>query len=124
MDMGKKGMPVFSMNDRMSASACAYAAPLPRMMSGRSALASRSRARSIDSGVGNLPGRWLDHVYQRSRGRIGIECRAENFGGQIQIDATRPPDTAAWIARAIPMPISSGLLTRKAALVYGFAAFI
>src|SRR5882724_4356132 len=51
MDMGRKGMPVVSMKARMSASACAYAAPLPRMMSGRSALASVSSARQTDSDV-------------------------------------------------------------------------
>ena len=52
IDIGRYGMPVFSTSARMSASACAYAAPLPRMISGRLALLSRSSARCTASGAG------------------------------------------------------------------------
>ena len=45
-------MPVFSTSARMSASAWAYAAPLPRMISGFFALLSRSSARFTASGAG------------------------------------------------------------------------
>ena len=45
IDIGRYGIPVFSMSARMSASAWAYAAPLPRMMSGRLAFFSSSSAR-------------------------------------------------------------------------------
>ena len=42
IDIGRYGMPVFSMRPVISGSACAYAAPLPRMINGF--LAERSRS--------------------------------------------------------------------------------
>ena len=60
------------------------------MISGRLALPAGQRA--LDRlGVGDLPGRWLDHAYQRLGSRLGVEGRAEDFGGQIEIDAAWPP---------------------------------
>ena len=91
IDIGRYGMPVISMKDRISSSACAYAAPLPRMMSGRWALASKSRARLIDSGSGMWRGAGSTTRTSESVGRVGVEGRAKDFGGQIEVDATRPP---------------------------------
>ena len=52
IDIGRYGMPVFSTSALMSASACAYAAPLPRMISGFFADFKRSSARLTASAAG------------------------------------------------------------------------
>jgi hypothetical protein len=52
IDIGRYGIPVLSISAWISASACAYAAPLPRMISGFFALFSRSSARLTASGAG------------------------------------------------------------------------
>ena len=91
MDIGRYGMPVFSMNDRMSSSACAYAAPLPRMMSGRWALASKSSARLIDSGSGICRGAGSTTRTSDWAAASVSRVAAKDFGRQIEVDATRPP---------------------------------
>jgi len=107
-------MPVSSMSSRMSASACAYAAPLPRIMT----VAVRSPA---DRGTfdrfrrGNLPRGWIDNARQRLHSCICIGRRRENFCGQ---NPDRPHQVVLITAARIrgvrsPIPISSGLLTRK-----------
>ena len=56
IDIGRYGMPLFSTSDWMSASACAYAAPLPRTISGFFACLNKSSARLTASGASPAEG--------------------------------------------------------------------
>ena len=110
-------MPVFSTSALMSASACAYAAPLPRMMSGFFAPLSRSSARFTASGAGICFGAGIDDLDQRilARPRRRSIC-AKSLAGRSRYTPPGRPDTAARMARAMPTPMSSACSTRKAAL--------
>ena len=80
-------MPVFSTSARMSASACAYAAPLPRMISGRFALLSRSSARLHSVRRRDLARRRIDDLDQRLLPGFRVDRLREQLGRQVEIDA-------------------------------------
>ena len=63
---------------------------MPRITSGRWAFASNSKARPPPRGWG-LRRRRIDNLDQRLLRRLDVESRAQHFGRQIEIDATRAP---------------------------------
>ena len=82
IDMGRYGIPVFSMRFFISASACAYAAPLPRMMSGFFAERSKSSARFTASGAGICLGAGSTTLMSvRLPASASIAC-AKSFAGR------------------------------------------
>src|SRR5438094_294143 len=77
-------MPVFSTSERISASACAYAAPLPRMMSGFFAPFSTSSARLTASGAGIWRGAGSTTLMsERLPGSASMDC-AKSFAGRLR----------------------------------------
>ena len=89
MDMGRKGIPVFSTKARMSASACAYAAPLPRMISGRSRSGQQVQGALTASGAGSCRGAGsTTRTSDRAPG-LGVERGGQHAGREIEIHAAR-----------------------------------
>ena len=121
IDIGKYGIPVFSTSARMSASHCAYAAPLPRMISGFFALFKRSSARCTASGAGICFGAGSTTLMSEFLPASAfIDC-GKSFAGKSRYTPPGRPDTAGRIARAMPMPMSAACSTRNAALHIVFA---
>ncbi len=114
-------MPVFSTSALMSASACAYAAPLPSTMSGFFAPFSRSSARFTASAAGICFGAASTTLMSEALPAAASIVCAKSFAGKSRYTPPGRPDTAARMARAMPMPMSSAFSTRKAALHKGFA---
>ena len=75
---------------RMSASACAYAAPLPSRISGRLAPLSRSSARCTASGAGIWRGAGSTTLISDLLARLGVHRLREQLGRQVEVDAARP----------------------------------
>ncbi|MNV69009.1 hypothetical protein D3C71_1618890 [compost metagenome] len=121
IDIGRYGMPVFSTSARISASARAYAAPLPNRISGRLALFSSATARSIESGAGSWRGAGSTTLINDLRPRSASIDWPSRLAGRSRYTPPGRPDTAARMARAIPTPMSSACSTRKAALACGRA---
>ena len=82
-------MPVFSTSARMSASACAYAAPLPSRMSGFFAPFSRSSARLTASGAGIWRGAGSTTLISERLAGRGVHRLREQLGRQVEVDAAR-----------------------------------
>ena len=74
---------------RISASACAYAAPLPRMISGRLAPFSRSSARLTASGAGIWRGAGSTTLISDFLPGLRVDALGEQLRGQIEVDAAR-----------------------------------
>ncbi len=83
-------MPLFSMKARISASARAYAAPLPRMMSGRLAPFSTSSARCTASGAGSWRGAGSTTLHQRAPAGRRVDRLREQLGREVEVHAAGP----------------------------------
>ncbi len=82
-------MPLFSTSDWMSASACAYAAPLPRMISGFFAWLQQVE-RALDRvGCRNLLRRRIDDLDQRGAAGGRVDALRKEFGRQVEVHAAR-----------------------------------